>query len=431
MSALSSYEERAAELGYVPISEHAAGVQMRLEQLRIDRDARRLLDAEGEAAVDFDALFHDFHDLDDLPEPDPLIPTVLPRGSYGVLRGRDHTFKSFLALDWSLCLATGQPWYGQPVAPARVLYIAGEGAHGVNRRRKAWAEAHRRQPDRGMFELRSAALNLYAPGAAFEHLLEHIEAGRFDLVVIDTLRRVSGGADGNGSDMGEVIDNIDTIKRTTAEGSVLVLSHTDKADNDTRGYSGIEDDADFVWHARRDGERVEVELTKMKDGPDGQKVILAAREVAESLVLVPAPQVQAEGANQSEQALLETMRQAFPDGGFGGAIQETAGLPRATFYRSMGALLKAGTVVKSGSHQRPFYELASLMGREAVSGTDSPADLQDSHESQSTPTSLTSLTTLRSETHETETEIRVCPCNVPEGANLAHISGCPGFKADR
>ena len=127
--------------------------------------------------------------------------------------------------------------------------------------------------------------NLYRPGRAFEHLLEHVERGRYGLVVVDTLRRVSGGADGNGSDMGAVVDSLDQIKQATANGTVMVVAHTDKSDSDTRGYSGIEDDADAVIHARRDLNQLELQLTKMKDAADGTKVHLIAHPVNDSLAL--------------------------------------------------------------------------------------------------------------------------------------------------
>ena len=103
-----------------------------------------------------------------------------------------------------------------------------------------------------MFTVRTAALNLHQPGPAFDHLVGHVAGGGYGLVVVDTLRRVSGAADGNSSEMGLVVDSLDAIKRATDRGTVLTVAHTDKGDHDTRGFSGVEDDADVVWAARRD-----------------------------------------------------------------------------------------------------------------------------------------------------------------------------------
>src|SRR5271166_6366919 len=40
--------------------------------------------------------------LDELPAPEPLIEGVLSRHAYGIICGRDATFKTFIALDWAL-----------------------------------------------------------------------------------------------------------------------------------------------------------------------------------------------------------------------------------------------------------------------------------------------------------------------------------------
>ena len=60
------------------------------------------------------------------------------------------------------------------------------------------------------------------------------------------------------------------------DGTVLAVAHTDKGDHDTRGYSGIEDDADVVWAPNASDMFLTLELTKMKDGPDGRTVHLEA-----------------------------------------------------------------------------------------------------------------------------------------------------------
>ena len=104
-----------------------------------------------------------------------------------------------------------------------------------------------------MFTVRTAALNMHHPGPAFDHLLEHVTAGGYGLVIVDTLRRVSGAADGNSCEMGARRSTTSTeSSRPPTDGTVLAVAHTDKGDNDSRGYSGIEDDADVVWAAKRD-----------------------------------------------------------------------------------------------------------------------------------------------------------------------------------
>lgn len=48
--------------------------------------------------------------LADLPQPEPLIADTLDRRTVALLAGHYGTAKSFLALDWSGCVATGRMW---------------------------------------------------------------------------------------------------------------------------------------------------------------------------------------------------------------------------------------------------------------------------------------------------------------------------------
>lgn len=299
-------------------------------------------------AGDFDDLYLDGSDLDDLPQPRPLIAGVLERDTYAVLRGRDASFKSFVALDWALSLATGTPWLGRPTEVGRVLYIAGEGVHGIGKRKRAWEADHGRDVDPYAFVVRRAALNMHRPGPAFTDLLRRVEQGAFTLVVVDTLRRVAGAADGNGSDMAAVVDNLDRIKQATADGTVLALAHTDKGDNDTRGYSGIEDDADTVWHAKRpDGdERFTLELTKQKDGPDGLTLDLQVEPAHDSLVIRSAFALLSEKVGSSEQTILNVLAESSADekGITTAELLDLTKLTRSTTYGAVTKLQRAGLI---------------------------------------------------------------------------------------
>lgn len=322
------------------------------------REIDGVLSEIGRTGKGFDDEFLHADQLDCLSTPEPLIADVLSRHAYGVLRGRDKSFKSFVALDWSLCLATGTPWQGKAVHPVRVLYVAGEGAHGIAARKQAWEEANGVTVDAKQFVVRRSAVNLYRTGPEFDHLLAYVRDDEFGLVVFDTLRRMSGGAEGNGSDMGVVVDNLDRIKRATAEGSVLAVAHTDKGDNDTRGFSGIEDDADVVWAAKREGNTNEVALRceKFKDGPDGHQIDLRLRTVGASLTVESADATGNVGllskAHEADQIIMATMREVFAvDGATVKDIVEVTGLAQPTVYRSRARLLGSGQLTSNRAHR--------------------------------------------------------------------------------
>jgi hypothetical protein len=327
--------------------------------LRLLRDeSTAVLEQAGRSGSSFDDEFLLADQLDSLPAPEPLIADVLNRHTYGILRGRDQSFKSFVALDWSLCMGTGTPWQGKPVERVKVLYVAGEGAHGIGERKRAWESAHDLKIDPKWFVVRRSAVNLYRAGPEVDHLLELVEREEFGLVVFDTLRRMSGGAAENSSDMGVVVDNLDRVKRVTADGSVLAVAHTDKGDNDSRGYSGIEDDADIVWSAKRENNTNELTLTcaKMKDGPDGHQFDLRMRTEGGSLVVESADTVRRSGLfaqdREGDQIIMATMREVFAtDGATVKDLMTMTELSQASVYRSRARLLESGRLWSNKAHR--------------------------------------------------------------------------------
>lgn len=344
-------------------------LRLELNTLRARAKARELLRAEEEQVDSnaFDDQYLDGDQLDNLPTPDPIIDGVLSRHAYAVLRGRDATFKTFVALDWALCVASGKPWQGRQVEQGRVLYIAGEGAHGIAARVEAWKYAWRSKLDPERFTLRQSAVNFYRGGAALADLIARVEAGEYTLVVVDTLRRASGGAEGNGSDMGVVVDNLERVRRATADGALLALAHTDKGDNDTRGFSGIEDDADIVWHAKRDDDRhalaVDLKLTKMKDSPDGTLINLTMQSALGSLVVSTGGQPDEGDVLDTDRKVLDAMRDYFAQtGATVSQLAEVTGMTSSTLYKVRGRLLDTPwvTLVKRGGGT--YLELAPDVG---------------------------------------------------------------------
>ena len=340
---------------------HLEAVADRARFLRIDQDARARLRAEQVAHLDYTDHYLTRSQLLDLPTPDPLIERVLPRHAYGILRGRDQSLKSFVAIDWACCLATGKPWQGRDSVQVPVLYIAGEGAHGLASRVEAWEYAWGRLVPDSHFTLRKTALDLHTPGPAFDHLLETVHAGGYGLVIVDTLRRVSGAADGNSSEMGLVVDNLDRIKQATTDGTVLAVAHTDKGDHDTRGYSGIEDDADFVWSAKRDDDNLTLDLTKMKDGADGITVHLLATRTLRSLTLTGVDGPAEINTTESQLKILDALR-LIPGGGSasGAELMGLAGIARTTFYRALKDLIDTGQIVLEQAGRTKYYALPTV-----------------------------------------------------------------------
>lgn len=273
---------------------------------KLDRRAEALFaehpngDPVGLSALDLDDLatrgrreYHTLDDLDDMPEPEWLVEQWLPADSVGYLIGRDASFKTFAALDLALSLLTFRPWHGHRVGTyGPTLFVAGEGVRSFGARVGAWLDHHGIELEpwqRESFVVRAGAVDLFAAGPDFDALLAKVRDLRPVLVVVDTLARSSGRAEQNSaSDMSVITGRLDALRRATDRGGVLVVAHTDKGDRDARGSSAIEDNADFVLHAKRDEGTVELTLTKSKDGEDGHKLALRPLATAGSVVLVEA-----------------------------------------------------------------------------------------------------------------------------------------------
>jgi hypothetical protein len=104
-------------------------------------DVDDVMDVPPKAAATFPILTMD--QLAALPDPEWLIADLVVTDSLCTLYGPFRSYKSFVALDWALCLATGTDWCGRKAKRSDVLYIAGEGVGGLKLRVAALAATPR------------------------------------------------------------------------------------------------------------------------------------------------------------------------------------------------------------------------------------------------------------------------------------------------
>jgi hypothetical protein len=302
--------------------------------------------------------------LANLPDPNWLIDGVLPGDSYGVLVGRDDTYKTFTGLSIAASIATGSAWFGRKVARGRVLYLAGEGARAFDARLSAWEAAWGVDIPVDQLMVLPRVPNMFK-AVELTALCAYITAAGVVLVIVDTLRRAAGGADGNGSDMAIVVDNLDRIRRATQGGTVLAQAHSGKSDEDTRGFSGIEDDADFVWRTRIvDGGRKRLKLDKMKDAPSGTEIFVRPTPVLGSIVLEIVDNRPNElQAVTSETRVLSVLCNTFPENtatpaqlirAFGEMAE--GGLESTAVYKALRGLETKGLIVNRGTQRSRLYQ---------------------------------------------------------------------------
>lgn len=211
-------------------------------------------------------------ELAGLTPPTPLIEGVLDEQTLAVLAGQFGTFKTFIALDWLLCIATGTPWLGHAVPRARpVRLVVGEGVAGLYGRVKAWEKGKGVTVPPDMFKAVRGAVNL----GQVEQVMAVAELARERgeaVIAFDTLARCSVGLEENkASDQARVTDAAGWI-REHAGATTLLLHHAGHGGERARGSSAIEDNADTSWFAsltsdqnRHHSRPRKLECRKMKD----------------------------------------------------------------------------------------------------------------------------------------------------------------------
>jgi len=226
-------------------------------------------------------------EIDALPPVQWLIDGILTQDSFGITYGQPGSMKSFLVLDWSLCIASGTDWKGHKVSPGGVLYIAGEGVRGVGKRIRAWRRANKMEGVHLPFSMVPVSVNLN-DGEQITKVVRTAQAAAaregspIIFVVIDTVARSIPGADENSAqDMGQFVAAIEYIQRHAGV-HVHGVHHSGKDDDrGARGSSALKGAADTMVHVKKDedGQSLLVKIEKQKDGEDGQKIRLKARKV--------------------------------------------------------------------------------------------------------------------------------------------------------
>jgi hypothetical protein len=250
----------------------------------------------------------DIDALDALKPPSWLIDGVIPQGAFASLYGAPGAAKSFVAVDLSLCVATGRDWHGRAVKGGYVLYVAGEGQAGMQKRILGWRAA--RQPStRPAFGLVPQAVAM--PTGQLDELLGLIRdlPAPPVLVVLDTVARTFGPGDENSQkDMNAYVAAVDRLRDATGA-AVLALHHTGKDDaRGMRGSSALTGAVDTSIYVKRSGSSVtlvnKAPHGKQKDAEEFEDIALCSVKTefdhqgqrATTLILMPDEAVVSDGA---------------------------------------------------------------------------------------------------------------------------------------
>ncbi|WP_159030532.1 AAA family ATPase [Streptomyces sp. CB01201] len=294
--------------------------------------------------------------LDGIPEPEPLIDGMLFLDSLAWLWGPPGNGKSFVALDWSACIAQGIPWDLRGTRRGQVLYLVAEGVSGIRKRVRAW-EHEFRVPMAGVTFLPAAVQMIN--GIDRSALIEIVKELRPVLVVIDTQARATVGVDENSNtDAGKVVDAAEKIREASGA-CVLMVHHSGKSGLDMRGASAYKGAATSEIKVTKDGDWIDVLCEKQKDVEDFAPIRLRLKPVQTSCVLTATDDPAATTALAvNATLLLDVMRQSFGSiGASSTQLKAAAGLADRTFYRELSVLVDRGLITRTGSDARPRYYL--------------------------------------------------------------------------
>lgn len=200
-----------------------------------------------------------------------LIKGVLPKSSTAMLFGPSGVGKSFLLIDWMMHIATARPcWNGKKVKSGQVVYLAGEGHHGIKGRIKAWMQENGQEVDDIKLHISKSACDINTRQGITKVMqeLENLNEPPA-LVVIDTVNRFLDGDENNSQDVRNMMNACDVIRQEYPDCTNVLVHHTGvsgEAQKRARGSSAWKAAMDVEFCISPQDGAVELSQLKAKDG---------------------------------------------------------------------------------------------------------------------------------------------------------------------
>lgn len=305
-----------------------------------------------------------------LPAPTWLMDGLIPTDGVVGLYGQPSGGKSFIALDWAMCISEGMPWLGvYATKQAPVVYIAAEGGRGIQKRVRAWMRAHDKADLPAMYFL-VTPLYVREEGVVEAFLDELKERDIYPgLVVLDTLSRSFGSGEENSSaDMGHFIDGVMRLA-AGRHMSALVVHHTNATGSRERGHTSFRGALDAMFSCvsekNSDGRITLLTLKndKQKDDIEAPAIyVQPAENGGKSLVfeLAPPPDEKRKRGTGPPQPMRKvdmlTLLSTHEDGLTWKEWQLASGVDRNRFNRRIKRLTDDGDIMKDGGR---YYAMPS------------------------------------------------------------------------
>ena len=297
------------------------------------------------------------------PRPKALIKGVLSQGTMAGLIGASGAGKSFLALDFALCVATGHPWNGRPVLRGPAFYVAAEAPYTMRPRIDAWERSFGPLAE-APFRLIEQPTMVSDPNVAQKVVASIIAAGVGDptIVVFDTLAACYEGDENDASDMERFVRGVRAVISAFRGSTALVVHHVGKdQEKGARGSSALKAALDTELTLRIKKGAPVLHCTKQRNaapfdpiglchervdiGEDEPSAVMKQKAYGGAgIVEEPAGEAAKPSIKKSDRSALEVLQMAGSLGLSHGAWRTQSGLTDSTFNRARERLLDAGLV---------------------------------------------------------------------------------------
>jgi phage/plasmid primase-like uncharacterized protein len=247
--------------------------------------------------------------------------------------------KTFVVLDWCLRMASGtDDWAGHKVRQGNVVYLAGEGHHGLRGRVAAWKHHHK--AGKLAMWLSKDGCDLNTP-TGYLKVVEQVRMlkDRPSVIVVDTLHRFLSGDENSAQDAKTMLDACNALMQEF-NCSVILVHHTgvaEEAQHRARGSSAWRGalDIEISIVPGKEGVPMQIVQRKSKDAELAETIHVELQQVAipgwrdeDDQQVTSAVIVQAEAPTApKKESKLDAHRKTFENAWWGTGAEIREGLP--------------------------------------------------------------------------------------------------------
>jgi phage/plasmid primase-like uncharacterized protein len=256
--------------------------------------------------------------------------------------------KTFVVLDWCLRMASGtEDWAGHKVRQGNVVYLAGEGHHGLRGRVAAWKHHHK--AGKLAMWLSKDGCDLNTP-TGYLKVVEQVRMlkDRPSVIVVDTLHRFLSGDENSAQDAKTMLDACNALMQEF-NCSVILVHHTgvaEEAQHRARGSSAWRGalDIEISIVPGKEGVPMQIVQRKSKDAELAETIHVELQQVAipgwrdeDDQQVTSAVIVQAQAPTVTKKdSKIDSHRKTFENAWWSSGAEERNGLP----YLSRSAMME-------------------------------------------------------------------------------------------